>query len=53
MVISAGSSDEDVIEKALSAERVVNMLGPGPEARSKVSKVVVVKDKLVNIVTKG
>ncbi len=52
MVIPAGSTDEEVIEKALVSERVVNLLGSGTQAKEKVSKAVVVKDKLVNIVTK-
>jgi hypothetical protein len=52
MVISAGSTDEEVIEKALASERVMNLLGSGTQAKEKVSKAVVVKDKLVNIVTK-
>ncbi len=52
MVIPAGSADEEVIEKALASERVTSLLGSGAQARDKVSKAVVVKDKLVNIVTK-
>ncbi|MGI6661623.1 MAG: leucine--tRNA ligase [Bacillota bacterium] len=50
--IEAGSSDEEVTDRALASERIVKLLGEGPDARDKIAKVVVVKDKLVNIVTK-
>lgn len=48
--VEAGSSDDVVTEKALASERIAKMLGPEPE--NKIAKVIVVKDKLVNIVTK-
>ena len=41
MVIPAGSTDEEVIEKALASERVMSLLGSGAQAREKVSKAVV------------
>jgi len=50
ITVPAGSSDEEVTEKALSAERVMKMIGEGEKARSRVKNVIVVKDKLVNIV---
>ncbi len=50
IVVPAGSSDEEVTAKALSAEKITKMLGKGEEARKAVRKVIVIKDKLVNIV---
>jgi leucyl-tRNA synthetase len=50
--VEAGAGDEELTAKALASDRIVRLLGAGSEARDKIAKVVVVKDKLVNIVTK-
>ena len=50
IVVPAGSSDEEVTQKALSAEKITKILGEGEEACKAVRKVIVIKDKLVNIV---
>jgi leucyl-tRNA synthetase len=50
--VEAGSSDEEVTEKALASDRIAKLLGEAPEAKDKIAKVIVVKDKLVNIVIK-
>ncbi len=49
---SAGCSDEELTKKALISKRIVEILGEGTESKDKISRIIVVKDKLVNIVTK-
>jgi len=50
--VPVGCSDQELTEKALTSEKVVNMLGGKAKAKGNIAKVIVVKDKLVNIVTK-
>ncbi|MGB4432656.1 MAG: leucine--tRNA ligase [Bacillota bacterium] len=50
ILVPAGSTDDQVIQKVFESERIAKIVGEGPQARGKVKRVIVVKDKLVNIV---